>query len=179
MNALIVYWSKTGNTEKVALAIKEGLEEAGVDVLQKRVEDVGDVDFYAYDLVCIGFPSYQWRLPKPVYKFLNSKFKAYRKQGHVKVSAPKVAGKSALIFCTYSGPHTGIREAIPAGLYAGQFFEHLGFTVLDELYVVGEFHESEEASTKGMLGDIRGRPNEEDLRKVKQDVTRIMNGLKG
>ena len=51
-------------------------------------------------------------------------------------------------------------------------------TVLDELYVVGEFHESEKASTKGMLGDIRGRPNEEDLRKVKQDVTRIVNGMK-
>ena len=178
MNALIVYWSKTGNTEKVALAIREGLEEAGVDVLQKRVEDVGDVDFYAYDLVCIGFPSYQWRPPEPMYEFLNGKFKAYRTQGHVKVSAPKVAGKHALIFCTYSGPHTGIREAIPAGLYVGQFFEHLGFTVLDELYVVGEFHGSEEASTKGVLGDIRGRPNEEDLRKVKQDVTMIVNGLK-
>ena len=127
MNALIVYWSKTGNTEKVALAIKEGLEEAGANILLKRVEDVGEVDFYAYDLVCIGFPSYQWRPPKPMYKFLNRTFKAYRTQGHVKVSAPKVAGKSALIFCTYSGPHTGIREAIPAGLYAGQFFEHLGY----------------------------------------------------
>ena len=114
-----------------------------------------------------------------MYEFLNSKFKAYRKQGRVKVSAPKVSGKNALIFCTYSGPHTGIREAIPAGLYAGQFFEHLGFTVHDELYVVGEFHGSGEASTKGILGDIRGRPNEEDLRKVKQDVTRIVNGMKG
>ena len=32
MDAIIVYWSKTGNTEKVALAIQEGLE-GGVDVL--------------------------------------------------------------------------------------------------------------------------------------------------
>ncbi|MCX5908895.1 MAG: hypothetical protein NTY64_17400 [Deltaproteobacteria bacterium] len=31
-----------------------------------------------------------------------------------------------LIFCTYSGPQTGINEAIPAGKFAGQFFEHLG-----------------------------------------------------
>jgi hypothetical protein len=179
MDAIIIYWSKTGNTEKVALAIQEGLEKAGADVLLKGVEDAGDVDFYAYDLVCIGFPSYQWRPPEPIDEFLNSKFDAHRKQERVKVSAPKVPGKNALIFCTYSGPHTGIREAIPAGLYAGQFFEHLGFTVLDELYVVGEFHGSEEASTKGILGDIRGRPNEEDLRQVKQDVTRIVNGMKG
>ena len=76
--------------------------------------------------------------------------------------------KHALIFCTYSGPHTGIDEATPAGKYAGQFFEHLGITVLDEWYVVGEFHGSEERSTLGRLGDIRGRPNEQDLARVRE-----------
>ena len=176
MDALIVYWSKPGNTEKVARAIQEGLKEAGADVLLTRVEDTEDVDLYAYELVCIGFPSYQWRPPEPMDAFLNTKFRIYRSQGRVKTGAPKVPGKSALIFCTYSGPHTGIREAIPAGLYAGQFFEHLGFTVLDEWYVVGEFHGSEEASTKGKLGDIRGRPHEEDLRNVKQDARRLVDG---
>jgi len=179
MNAVIVYWSKTGNTEKVALAIQEGLEGAGVDVSLKRVEDAEDVDYYAYDLVCIGFPSHRWRPPKPMDEFLKAKFGAHHRQGRVKAGAPKVPGKNALIFCTYSGPHTGIREAIPAGLYAGQFFEHLGFTVLDEWYVVGEFHGAEEASTKGRLGDIRGRPNGEDLRKVKQDATQLANAMKG
>ena len=178
MNAIIVYWSKTGNTEKVALAIQEGLEEAGADVILRRVEDAGNVDFYAYELVCIGFPSYQWSPPKPMDEFLNAKFRAYRNQGRVKIGAPKVAGKRALIFCTYSGPHTGIREAKPAGLYAGQFFEHLGFTVQDEWYVVGEFHGSEEFSTKGRLGDIRGRPNEEDLLKVKEDARRLVDAMK-
>jgi hypothetical protein len=178
MEAVIVYWSKSGNTAKAALSIQEGLQEAGADVLLKRVEDAGDIDFYAYDLVCIGFPSYQWSPPDQMDAFLVSKFKAYRKQGHVKESAPKIPGKNALIFCTYSGPHTGIREAIPAGLYAGQFFEHLGFTVLDELYVVGEFHGSEEISTRGVLGDIRGRPNQEDLRKVKQEAKQIGIAIK-
>jgi len=35
--AAIVYWSKTGNTEKVAYAIKESLEEAGIKVIIKRL----------------------------------------------------------------------------------------------------------------------------------------------
>jgi len=166
MKAAIIYWSKTGNTEKVALAINEALEAAGIEVLLRRTEEAAGINFYDYDLICIGFPSYQWSPPKPVDKFLKSKFAEYRRQGRVKVGAPKVPGKNALIFCTYSGPHTGINEAIPAGKYAGQFFEHLGFTVWDEWYVVGEFHGSEEASTRGRLGDIRGRPNAEDLRKV-------------
>lgn len=174
MNAIIIYWSKTGNTEKVAQAIQQGLQEAGANVSLKKVGDAGDVDFFTYDLVCIGFPSYQWRPPGPIEKFLKSKFELYHKQDHIKAGAPKVAGKNALIFCTYSGPHTGIREAIPAGLYVGQFFEHLGFTVLDEWYVVGEFHGWEEGSTKGRLGDIRGRPNKEDLLKVKQDAIQLI-----
>jgi len=174
VRAAIIYWSRTGNTEKVARAIRDGLEATGVEVLFKRTEEAEDIDFYDYDLICIGFPSYQWHPPEPVDRFLQSKFSEYRKQGRVRIGAPKVLGKNVLIFCTYSGPHTGINEAIPAGKYAGQFFEHLGFTVLDEWYVVGEFHGSEAASTMGRMGDIRGRPNEEDLRKVKQDVLHLL-----
>ena len=138
----------------------------------------GNFDLYAYDLVCIGFPSYRWSPPKPMDVFLNSKFRQYHAEGRVKAGAPRVPGKNALIFCTYSGPHTGIREAVPAGLYAGQFLEHLGFAVLDEWYVVGEFHGSEEASTNGRLGDIRGRPNEDDLRKVQRDIARLLSTLR-
>ena len=105
---------------------------------------------------------------------MTSRFDEYRKKGRIKRGAPKVPGKNALIFCTYSGPHTGINEAIPAGKYVGQFFEHLGFTVLDEWYVVGEFHGSEERSTEGRMGDIRGLPSEEDLKKVKQDASNLV-----
>jgi hypothetical protein len=178
MKATVIYWSKTGNTEKVALAIEAALETAGVEVLLKRVEEAGDIDWYEYDLCCVGFPSYQWSPPKPVDAFLKDKFSVYRKQGCVKTGAPKVPGKHALIFCTYSGPHTGINEAIPAGKYAGQFFEHLGFTVLDEWYVVGEYHGSAERSTQGRLGDIRGRPSTEDLRKVEQDTVHLLQRLR-
>jgi hypothetical protein len=177
VEAAIIYWSRTGNTEKVALAIRDGLEAGGVEVLFKKTEEAQEIDFYDYDLICIGFPSYQWHPPEPVDSYLKSKFGDYHKQGRVRTGAPKVPGKNALIFCTYSGPHTGINEAIPAGKYAGQFFEHLGFTVLGEWYVVGEFHGSEERSTKGRMGDIRERPNEEDLGKVKQNVAHLLQRI--
>lgn len=177
MNAAIIYWSKGGNTEKVALAIKEGLETSGTEVVFRRVEEARDIDFYGYDLVCVGFPSYQWHPPESVDAFLKTKLSEYRPKGFVKTGAPKVSGKNALIFCTYSGPHTGINEAIPAGKYAGQFFEHLGFTVLDEWYIIGEFHGSEEHSTKGRLGNIKGRPNEEDLKKIKRDAANLLQRM--
>jgi hypothetical protein len=178
MDAIIVYLSKTGNTEKAALAIQEGLKDAGANVILKKVEDAEDVDFFGYDLVCIGFPVDQWRPAEPMEKFLNNKMSEYRKQGYVKWGSPSLPGKNALIFCSYSGPHTGVREAIPAALYAGQVFEHLGFTVLDEWYILGEFHGVEEASTRGRMGDIRGLPDKEALYKVKQDATRIVDRIK-
>src|SRR4030042_5482253 len=126
--ALIVYWSKTGNTEKVALAIKEGFENAGVQVQVNKPEEAESIDYFDYDLVCVGAPSYSWHLPEPMTNFLKKKFAVYRQQGKVKPSAPKVPGKNALIFVTYSGPHTGIDEATPVGKDIRQSFEHLGFT---------------------------------------------------
>ena len=177
MKSVIIYWSKTGNTEKVAFAFKKGLEESGADVLFKKIAEADEIDFFEYDLICIGFPSYQWHPPEAMVNFLKNKFSSYRKQERVKLSSPKIPGKYALIFCTYSGPHTGINEAIPAGKYVGQFFDHLGFTVLDEWYVLSEFHGSEANSTKGRMGDVRGRPNEEDLGKIKNDVKNLLRGL--
>jgi hypothetical protein len=177
MKAAVIYWSRTGNTAKVAQAIKTGLQDADVEVVDRLTEEAADLDWFDYDLICIGFPSYQWHPPKPVDNYLLSKFAKHRQEGRVKTGAPKVQGKHALIFCTYSGPHTGIDEATPAGKYAGQFFEHVGIDVLDEWYVVGEFHGSEERSTLGRLGDIRGRPNDQDLAQVREDAAQLVRRL--
>jgi len=53
----------------------------------------------------------------------------------------------------------------PAGKYIGQFLEHLGFTVIDEWCILSEFHGWEEGSTKGRMGDIRGKPSKEACRR--------------
>jgi flavodoxin len=175
--ALIIYWSKTGNTEKVANAIKKGLEETRIQVTMKRPEEAENIDYFDYDLVCVGAPSYSWHPPEPMTNFLKKKFAAYRQQGKIKLSAPKVLGKDALIFVTYSGPHTGIDEAIPAGKDMRQFFEHIGFNVIDEWYILSEFHDSLENSTKGRMGDVRGKPASEDLQKIKEDTKRVASML--
>jgi len=174
LRAAVIYWSKTGNTERVAHTIVEGLQSAGVEVTVRQAEEADDLDWLAYDLICLGFPAYRWHPPQPMDKLLIKKFAQYRSAGQIRVGAPAVPGRRAVIFCTYSGPHTGIREAIPAALYAGQFFEHLGFTVLGEWYIVGEFHGDAEASTQGRLGDVRGRPNDEDLATVRQNLEHVL-----
>ncbi len=179
MQTAVIYWSKSGNTEKVARAIRDGLEAGGAQVTLKTVEEAGELDYFDYDLVCVGFPSYQWSPPEPVVRWLKERLRASARDGRVRPNVSEVEGAGALIFCTYSGQHTGIDEAVPAGKYAGQFFAHVGIRVLDEWYVVGEYHGKEEASTQGCLGDIRGRPNEEDLRQVRERARSLVGRLGG
>ncbi len=172
--ALIVYSSNTGNTEKVAQAIRLGLEEAGLQVTVKKPETAGAVDYFDYDLVCVGSPSIQWHPTTKMDDFLKAKLDEHRKKGKIKPSAPKVSGKNALVFVTYSGPHTGLSEATPAGKYMTQFFEHLGFNIMDEWYILSEFRGNLENNTKGRMGDIRGKPSAKDLVKIKQDATALV-----
>ena len=72
-------------------------------------------------------------------------------------------------------PIRASNEAVPAVKYMGQLFDHLGFDVLAEWYFVGEYHgKLKKFSDFGRLGDIHGRPNEEDLRQVAQKVQGIL-----
>ena len=159
--------------KKVAKAIKQGLEEANVHVTIKKPEEAENLDYYDYDLVCVGCPSHSWHPPEQMTKFLQKKFNFYRENGKIKLDAPKVEGKKAIVFVTYSGPHTGINEAIPVGKDIGQYFDHIGFTVAAEWYILCEFHGSIEHSTQGRLGDLRGKPTAEQLRGIKDDAVRI------
>jgi flavodoxin len=175
--ALIVYFSSSGNTQKVAYAIKDGLEMGGLIVELKKPQEATENDFYGYDLVCVGSPSIEWQPAKPIADLLKSKLNLYRSQGKIKPCAPKVAGKSALVFCTYSGPHTGVDEATPAGKTMRQYFEHFGFNVIGEWYIISEFHGREDMSTLGKLGDIRCKPTVDELEKIKKDAQQIAKSL--
>jgi flavodoxin len=175
--ALIVYYSSTGNTQKVATAIKEGLEAGGVTVEIKTPSEAADLNFYSYDLVCIGTPSFQWQPAKAITDLMNDKMNIYRNQGKIKPSAPKVPGKNAMIFVTYSGPHTGIDEAIPVGKVLRQYFEHWGFNIVEEKYVLCEFIGRLVMSTQGKMGDIRGKPTVDELAKIKDEAQKIAKKL--
>ena len=177
LNALIIYFSATGNTEKVANAIWETLKEEKVRVNLLKVQDAAEEELYDYNLVFLGTPSYSFLPAQPVMHFINNKMKLHRERGDIKLCAPKISGKTAVVFCTYSGPHTGINEATPVGKYMGQFFEHIGFEIAAEWYVIGEFHNREENSTMGRLGNIKGRPNQQDLAKVKSDVLDLIKSI--
>lgn len=175
--ALIVFCSITGNTEKVARSIEVGLSEGGMHTTLLKYEDAAQIDYFDYDLVCVGSPSYSFTVPQPFNDFLKKKFAHYRSIGKIEPGSPRI-GKSALVFCTYSGPHTGIDEAIPTGLYMAQFFDHIGFDIIDKWYILSEFVGSPEYSTKGRMGDIRGLPTENNLKEIQEKARKIALDIK-
>ncbi|MCX6013210.1 MAG: nitric oxide synthase [Chloroflexi bacterium] len=177
LKALIIYWSATGNTKKVACAIQSALVQKNINTVLNTISEASGGDLFDYDLVFLGSPSYQFLPPEPVQRYVKEKMKIHSERGDIKPCAPKLKGKFAAIFCTYSGPHTGINEATPAGDYLGQFFEHIGFDVKAKWYIVGEFHKREDLSTLGKLGDIRGRPNQQDLIEVERNVSLLVDSL--
>lgn len=177
LKTLVVYWSATGNTEKVANAIQKALVKSKIEPVIKKINEAAEEELYEYDLIFLGAPSYSFLPPEPVLQFVKQEMKLHRDRRDIKLCAPKIVGKTAVVFCTYSGPHTGIREVTPVGDYLGQFFEHIGFDVAAKWYVVGEFHGREDNSTKGKLGDIRGRPNQQDLSQVERSVCELIETL--
>ena len=178
MKTLILYQSFTGNTEKVTRRIEKVLKAKKEAPEVIKVSENSNVEVYEYDLVFLGTPVIEFLPAKPVLEFIRSQLTRHRKEGDIVPSSPKIPSKYAVCYCTYSGPHTGIREAIPATKYMEQFFEHLRFSVLGQWYIVGEFKGNEVLSTQGRLGDIKGRPNENDLLNVETKVKNLLQKIK-
>jgi NAD(P)H dehydrogenase (quinone) len=62
----IVYYSRGGNTEKMAEYVLTGVKEEGGEVQLKKVEDTTLEDLLAWDGIIVGSPTYYGLLAAPV-----------------------------------------------------------------------------------------------------------------
>lgn len=76
---LVLYYSRTGNTEKMAKMIAEGVKNKGVSVNLKRVEEFNIDSLPQYDGYIIGSPNYFGTVASEVKKFIDESVKYYRK----------------------------------------------------------------------------------------------------
>jgi flavorubredoxin len=175
MKILNLYASGTGNTEKIARRIEKTLLELGHEVNSIKVTDDAEPDVLAYDFVFAGSGVYTWLPGKPMMTLLGKLREKYAGEGEIKPASPRRPGKKAVIYCSFGGGHTGQNEAVPALKYMGQLFDHLGYDIMGEWYVVGEFHgKLQHLSISGRLGNIVGRPNEADLQDISEKVIGIL-----
>lgn len=173
MNILNLYYSSTGNTTRVAKTIEATIvqQKHSVETIRIKPGMNPDIDILAYDLVFAGSGVYEWLPGKPVMSLFSKLAKQYRLSGYIEQPALRRRTKQAVVYCTYGGTHTGANEAIPTVKYMGQLFDHLGFELAGEWYIIGEFHGTYgDFSKKGKLGNITGRPNDSDLQSIAETV---------
>ena len=58
MKILVGYYSRTGNTKKMAEAIASGVEKEGLNVDVKKVDDIKPADLLDYHAIIFGSPTY-------------------------------------------------------------------------------------------------------------------------
>ncbi len=175
MKILNLYSSGSGNTEKIAKRIEKTLLELGHEVDSIKVADDTDPDVLAYDFVFAGSGVYTWLPGKSMMTLLSKLREKYANGGEIKPASPRRPGRKAVIYCSFGGGHTGPNEAVPAVKYMGQIFDHLGYEIMGEWYVVGEFHgKLHHLSISGRMGNIVGRPNEADLQDISEKVIGIL-----
>ena len=103
VNVLIIYDSKTGNTEKAALLIAEGVRKVrGANCIVKRVDDVSLSDLLETDGIIIGSPTY--------YGCMSAKIKDLIDRS-VEIHG-KLEGKVGAAFTTSGGTATGAETTI-------------------------------------------------------------------
>ncbi|MBS7625164.1 NAD(P)H-dependent oxidoreductase [Candidatus Bathyarchaeota archaeon] len=103
VNILIVYDSRTGNTEKAAFLVAEGVRKvSGVNCVVKRVDDVTLDDLLNANGIMVGSPTY--------YGGMSAKIKDLFDRS-VKVHG-KLEGKVGAAFTTSGGTATGAETTL-------------------------------------------------------------------
>jgi len=54
----VIYYSRTGNTRKMAQSVAQGVKEEGVEVVIKKAEDASPEDFLKWEGIIVGSPTY-------------------------------------------------------------------------------------------------------------------------
>jgi NAD(P)H dehydrogenase (quinone) len=119
---LVCYYSKTGNTEKMAQIISKKMEEQDFAVDLKRVEQTRIDDLLEYDCLILGSPTYYGSMAWPIKKLLDDSVKFH---GRLK---GKVGGAFSSAANVGGGNETTILDMLNALLIHGMIIrgDHRG-----------------------------------------------------
>lgn len=93
---IVIYYSRTGNTKKMAELVVEGIKKEEVETVLKDVKDVDADELLKYDAVVIGSPTYYGTMSSEIKKLLDDSVKFHGrlegKVGAAFASSANVAG---------------------------------------------------------------------------------------
>jgi len=115
--ALVCYYSRTGNTEKMAVRIADTLGRKGLPADLRKAEDTAPADLLAYDCIVFGSPVYYGTMSWPVKKLIDE---SVRHHG-------KLKGKVGGAFCSSGnlagGNETAVLDILKALLIHGMVIQ--------------------------------------------------------
>ena len=204
---LIIYSSLTRNTENVAIRFKSTFEKNGWSCdmfrVRRRSEDILHPPYKLddYDFLCVGsgvishlpYSEILMVINKLIYGFdprlvikARGEQVTYLKEPitdtemgdpvkhHRKITLKPNSKKSA-VFVTYAGMEFGPKEAVPAMQLLALLIEHLEFECIGQFCCPGKY--LNDPTPRTYHGDIRKRPNENDLLKAEMFVEDILEKI--
>ena len=106
---IVVYDSRTGNTEKMAMAVAEGAKQVpGVKVVLKNVDKASMEDLLSADGIIIGTPTYYGDMSGKLKEFVDKSFKIHG----------KLKGKAGGAFTSSGGTACGAETALLSILHS-------------------------------------------------------------
>lgn len=161
MKVLIVYYTKYGNTEKVAKLIAEGITSTeGNEVIVNNVKDVKFKKDDSYDLILIGSPIHFGKHVSSIKKFINKLPKA-----QLKVN-------SYTVFDTYMG---GDSETTEEGICSYKnMLDKIEKQISERMPTLTKLSQGLSIKVDGMKGPIVN----EDLPKCKDFGIKLVEGYK-
>ncbi len=129
--ALVIYYSRTGNTKKMAESIVEGIKNEGMEVVMKEAKDVDAGELLKYDAIAIGSPTYYGTMASEIKKLLDESVEFHG----------KLEGKVGAAFASSAnvggGNETTILDILNAMLIHGMIIQgdpqgdHYGAVAID------------------------------------------------
>jgi flavodoxin len=170
MKVLVIYFSQSGNTEKIAKAIWEEASQAN-EADYKKLEDISPDGVAGYDVIFICSPLHSGSLAAPVKKCL----------GVLKASS----GQKMEGFITHMAPvypdqdMNAFTEPIKAackekGIEYKGCFDCQGFLAEAMQAPVQEGLGMSDEQWADMVKQMTGRPNEEDVEKAKAFAREVL-----
>jgi len=171
MKFLIAYHSKTGNTEKVAISMKQGLIEEGQDVTLMAANKVDPTSLKSYDFLILGSGIYAKRIGRSITQLI-------KKASELPLNI--------VCFQTY-GNLAWYPDIFEKNI--GKFLRKHNASIMDQFYCCGEnlgmtieqqrqlwatYPPEEEKAREEHAQKIKGCPNAEDLERAKLFVETLI-----
>jgi flavodoxin I len=171
LKILITYYSNTGNTEKVAKSIREGLEDKEVDLIP--IENINPLNLKKYDVIFLGSGIYASRVHKSLPDLV----------GSTSELPPKF-----VFFCTHASL-TGYQDGFKL---VKKKLEKSDSIIVDSFDCMGDNIGIPEETRKMMLNKLppekrqeaeehqkrlKNRPNDKDLQNARKFAQSIIKNL--